>query len=557
MNIFKRAASPISSEEFAKVFRRCRPPTGWPETIAISNSGGPDSTCLLFLIQRYLSENTQATELPRRAVSIHIDHGLQECSGSMAKRCAAAAKSIGVEHYTYKIPWSQNSWPEKPQKSTFFENNARTARYRKIYEAMSDVDAKIIAMGHHKDDQVETMLMRVMKGSTSDGASGMKYIRRWGMGLGVSGLLGISTGSAHEGMRRWIIRPLLSLPKDRIYITCKHHNLSYVTDPTNLDEGLAIRNSLRKWLNDPSQLDYPFSAEALQALDKHGIDLSTGKDQVYPILQELASESENIDQEVDSIFNRNTLRSPVGTYLISCSSLSSITDLRVKRALILRILRYVSFFPWGSLYAQAHRRRHSLEQIIEKLWTSHPFQANIAPFCAGAGVGWTPVVIQGDQFRTPTRRLYDAHANSPAGWLAFRQAPSQNFINSEYWSPLEVNVTQFLAEKLAYSQKTAEFLYDSRFLVTFDLTKIPLDIQQALNNPQSNAAIWVKHRARWFWPVVVLRKDGQDTDIHFKVTLEETDLLGSLKKDIWWRKVENEVESSWVTTKFIRVLSAL
>jgi len=260
---------------------------------------------------------------------------------------------------------------------------------------------------------------------------------------------------------------------------------------------------------------------------------------------------------VDSILNRNTLRSPVGTYLISCSSLASITDTKIKRALILRILRYVSFLPWGSVSAQARRRRYSLEQIMEKLWHPNPFRSNIAPFCAGAGVCWAPVIIQGDKFRTPGPHLYKAHANNPAGWLAFRQAPSLRNSKSEYWSPLEVNVTQFLTEKLDRMEATAEFLYDSRFLVTFDLKQIPSNVVSNLKDPQGGVEIWVRPRARWFWPVVVLRKDGQDTDIHFKVTLEETDLMSGLKKDMWWRKTENEVESSWVTTKFIRVLNAL
>jgi hypothetical protein len=76
----------------------------------------------------------------------------------------------------------------------------------------------VLAFAHHADDQTETALMRLGRGTTLLGASGMKPFRRWGMG--------IPPGKGHdlewvgyEGMNKWIIRPLLGVSKVRSAVT--------------------------------------------------------------------------------------------------------------------------------------------------------------------------------------------------------------------------------------------------------------------------------------------------------------------------------------------------
>lgn len=154
------------------------------------------------------------SNLPRRVVSLHVDHGLQVASGDMAKRCTNNAKSMGVEHHVLKVPWSKDGFPKLPTEGPL-EHSARLARYRVLFDGMTQVNASILALGHHADDQVETSLMRIMKGSTEDGAAGMKHCRRWGMNFGYFGAGGPMD---YEGMRRWIIRPLLTFPKVRMNI---------------------------------------------------------------------------------------------------------------------------------------------------------------------------------------------------------------------------------------------------------------------------------------------------------------------------------------------------
>jgi tRNA(Ile)-lysidine synthase TilS/MesJ len=129
----------------------------------------------------------------------------------MAKQCSKNASSLKVEHLTVPIPWSEPPFPPRPADDSAFEGIAREARFHVLFNAMTRMDAKTLAFGHHADDQVETSLMRLSKRTTEIGAGGMRPCRRWGMGL--------KTGkdklgwAGHEGMHRWIVRPLLEVSK--------------------------------------------------------------------------------------------------------------------------------------------------------------------------------------------------------------------------------------------------------------------------------------------------------------------------------------------------------
>lgn len=178
----------------------------------------------------------------------------------MAEQCAKVAHSIGVEHLTSQIPWSEPPYPSLPTSDQYFESIARTARYHSLLQAMRKLDIGVLAFGHHADDQVETSLMRLGRGTTELGAGGMRFCRRWGMGMGKhEDTLG---WAGYDGMNKWIVRPLLEVSKvnvllynnnnntltsfqDRILATCEANNLEYVTDKTNFQPNLTLRNALR------------------------------------------------------------------------------------------------------------------------------------------------------------------------------------------------------------------------------------------------------------------------------------------------------------------------
>lgn len=223
---------PIATCEFVPMLQRCRPSTGWPRVLgmgktcpstrvliklpsAIANSGGPDSTCLSFLLNetlRKIKEQSAAqTEgLFKEIVSLNVDHKFQPCSSEMSLKASEVPRRLGIPHETLEIPWGSLPYPTKPSPSQSFERIARDARYTLLLSGMRRHEANAIAFGHHADDQLETFLMRLANGTGFLGLGGMKHVRRLGMGDGSPGQTG---WYGVDGMQRWIIRPLLGVSK--------------------------------------------------------------------------------------------------------------------------------------------------------------------------------------------------------------------------------------------------------------------------------------------------------------------------------------------------------
>jgi tRNA(Ile)-lysidine synthase len=177
----------------------------------VAFSGGSDSLALLYLLKQVATTTRRGLELPQQIYAITIDHQLQASSSNHAVHCAAWAQNLAVPHKTMKISWGTGLFPPRPATGESFEHLARDCRYRLLFEAMTELDLDCLAMGHHLDDQVETMIMRYMKGTRGTGLAGMRPCRRWGMGS--SDQTDPLRWFAHAGMARWIVRPLLMMPK--------------------------------------------------------------------------------------------------------------------------------------------------------------------------------------------------------------------------------------------------------------------------------------------------------------------------------------------------------
>ena len=181
--------------------------------VILAVSGGPDSTALMLLAKRWQDRRPRSPEL----VAATIDHRLRRESKTESAVVAKLAKKLGLRHRT--LVWSG----KKPK--TGLQQAAREARYRLLVGLAQKLKADAIATAHTLDDQAETILMRLARGS------------------GLSGLAGIRRRSEREGVT--LARPFLKLPKTRLLATLKKAGIAFAEDPTNRDPRFA-RPRLRR-----------------------------------------------------------------------------------------------------------------------------------------------------------------------------------------------------------------------------------------------------------------------------------------------------------------------
>ena len=211
-------SSPIHILEFTAAFYRSVPALPRP-VIAVANSAGPDSTCLLFLLRQLFP--------PRALLSIHVLHHLQPASPHMAATAAANADILGIPHHAVHIPWGVPPFPPIPTTGPL-ERTARDARYNILFDAITRARVSLLALGHHADDQLETAILRLARGSSLLGAAGIRPFRRWGMGSPHSPLAHFG----HPGLNAFILRPLLPFPK----VSLSPHSGTSLSSPYHLGQ---------------------------------------------------------------------------------------------------------------------------------------------------------------------------------------------------------------------------------------------------------------------------------------------------------------------------------
>jgi len=143
----------------------------------------------------------------------------------------------------------------------------------------------------------------------------------------------------------------------------------------------------------------------------------------------------------------------------------------IRRALVLRLMRYVSYFPWGSLLADASRRKAGISKIVDTLWRSVHADSILRPFTAGGGVLWSPVVLRGDLIRIPGKvSAANIRDGEQLGWLVSRQPPMSRSKLDDRRLPntLEIDTTKAIVEALRNRKagvvSVVPILYDCRFL---------------------------------------------------------------------------------------------
>ena len=172
--------------------------------VAVAYSGGPDSLCLLHLARLW----AQARDRP--LVALTVDHGLRDGSRAEAEAAGRMAQSLGVPHHI--LAWDA---PEKGAADLHANTQAqaREARYRLLADACRQAGAATLLLAHHQDDQAETFLLRLARGSGVDGLAAMAARREW------QGLI--------------LARPLLGFARARLCATLESEGLTGLEDPSN------------------------------------------------------------------------------------------------------------------------------------------------------------------------------------------------------------------------------------------------------------------------------------------------------------------------------------
>lgn len=219
----------------AQRFVTRRPATDTGLTWVVAVSGGGDSVALLRVLC-----NFAAAEALNLSVA-HLDHGARgEASEADARFVAELAASLG-------LPFDLGHW--RPGRPGHFEADARRARYAWLAEVAGRRGASAVAVGHNRDDQAETILQRILRGTGPSGLSGMPARRR--LAEGVS-----------------LVRPLLGATRIELREYLRAIGQPYRDDPTNLDAA-RTRARLRHDLLPKLAAEYnPRVAEALVRLGR-------------------------------------------------------------------------------------------------------------------------------------------------------------------------------------------------------------------------------------------------------------------------------------------------
>ena len=180
-----------------------------PVPLCVGFSGGADSTALLHA----LAQLPQARARGLRAM--HVNHGLQQDSEAWAAHCQRFGEAWGVpcEVVCVQIEGGRGEG---------LEAAARRARHHAFATHLHEGERLVLA--HHRDDQVETVLLKLLRGAGPDALGAMHTLRALGHG------------------QLW--RPLLGLPRSQLRAYVERHALDFIEDPSNADMNLS-RNYLR------------------------------------------------------------------------------------------------------------------------------------------------------------------------------------------------------------------------------------------------------------------------------------------------------------------------
>ena len=270
--------------------------------IGVAVSGGGDSVALLHLMHALNAFDLHA---------ITVDHGLRAESADEAQGVARMAHDLGIPHHIA-------TWVDRPGRGNL-SDNARRARKALIAQWARERDISHIALGHTADDQAETFLMRLARGS------------------GLQGLSAMDPVVAEDGVR-WL-RPLMHTRRAELRRYLKDHKITWIDDPTNED----------------ARFDRVKMRKAMSTLGDAGIsvpDIAKTTHRLRSAKQVLFTATRDLGLAVSTITKAGEILLDHGRLMSAQHSL--------KLRLLSEAIRVVS----GSYYAP---RAHAVSQMLEAL----------------------------------------------------------------------------------------------------------------------------------------------------------------------------------------------
>ena len=282
--------------------------------IALAVSGGPDSTAMMQIAA--LSKKLKNSNV----TVIVVDHGLREESKDEANIVCQNAKLLG---FKYKIlKWDG----VKPK--TRIQEIARKARYKLMTSWCKKKGIEKLFLAHHLDDQVETFLMRLGKGSGVDGLAVMNYVTE------ISSLK--------------LVRPFLEIPKTRFIKILSITNLEWISDPSNFNSDYK-RSRIRK---------------ILPILSKEGINSK----QIGLVIKRMRSAKDALNTQTNILLKKYLSNVDNVAYFLNKELLKDAKE----KEILLRVLEKIFMNISGSIYPP---RRNKLENILSWILKNNNIKA--------------------------------------------------------------------------------------------------------------------------------------------------------------------------------------